>query len=97
MAKGNEIGATVHVNFYKVDMSCVSAIGIMPVAPCRVSMLVTPSRACSALTPQFDFVDNIQPVSLKFRGYALGLSGHSSYHLHALKNDAQFESILSCY
>ena len=73
MARGNEIG-DVHVNFYKVDMSCVcvSAIGIMLVAPCRVSMLVTPSRACSALTPQFEFVEPTVAISLQLRAYALG-------------------------
>ena len=55
-------------------VACVSAIGVMPVAPCRVSMLVTPSRACSALTPQFDFVESRQLVSFQLRAYALGSS-----------------------
>ena len=45
---------------------------VMLVATCIVSMLITPSRACSALTAQFDFVEPTVPLSLQFRAYALG-------------------------
>ena len=38
----------------------------------RVSMLITPSRACSSLTPQFDFVEPTVAISLQLRAYALG-------------------------
>ena len=78
MARGFKAGYPAYLYFYTVGHELrVSAAGIMLVAACRVSILITPSRACSVLTPQFDFVENNQPVSLQLQAYALGLSSHT--------------------